>query len=32
MGALVIFSVDIGRLAAIYENALGAEPHHEPSE
>lgn len=32
MGALVIFSVDIGRLATFYENVLGAEPHHEPSD
>lgn len=31
MGALVIFSVNISRLATFYERVLGAEPHHEPS-
>ena len=31
MSSLVVFSVDVHRLAAFYEAVLGAKPHHEPS-
>jgi hypothetical protein len=31
MGALVVFSVDVRRLAAFYASILGAEPADEPS-
>jgi predicted enzyme related to lactoylglutathione lyase len=31
MSSLVVFSVDVPRLAAFYEAVLGAKPNHEPS-
>jgi predicted enzyme related to lactoylglutathione lyase len=31
MSSLVVFSVNVRRLAAFYEAVLGANPHHEPS-